>query len=207
MSAAVDLTLQPLQISLPGPVVFIHGASSTPRSFAYLKHRLEVVGAVDVAYDDAKPAEEVVDELVQALEPSPAPATLIGHSLGGVIAVAAAQRSSKVDRVVTLASPLGGCPEATFLRFVSPRRVLEDVHPLAPLMVDVRRAAIAVPVLSIVTTEDTVVGVASQRALEGPTYVPFPLNHFEVLLDDQVAECVSGFILAGAARRRRRALP
>lgn len=133
------------------------------------------------------------------------PVDLVGHSLGGVKAIALHQAGVTTRRIVTLASPLGGSGAASMLTWVFPgSRLYKDVTPHSTVIKGLRAAPISVPVLSIVTTgggmpvfrepNDGVVTVKSQMALTGPTYVKVDLNHFEVMLSQSVRDMTEEFL-------------
>ncbi|RYD62074.1 MAG: alpha/beta fold hydrolase [Verrucomicrobiaceae bacterium] len=188
------------------PIWYIHGASSTARSFNYIKSELPVHEFEDIEYTHAHPVTRVVDAVVARLESSPVPVTLIGHSLGGVIAVAASQRSQNVRNVVTMASPFGGSQVASLMRWISPSQLLDDIHPHSPLIRAVKRAKNRVHIMSIVTTgggislisgeNDGVVTTESQTSILGPVYLRVPVNHFEVLLCRESVELIAGHLFA-----------
>lgn len=185
-------------------VWYIHGANASPASFSYMKAQFPDHEVVDVAYDCAHPALGVLDHLTKEARASKTPFAVVGHSLGGVLGVSLAQRSSKVSRVVTLASPFGGSRAASLLRWLIPSQLLSDIAPSSKLITTLHALPVNVPVLSLVTTyghsalmaepNDGVVTVASQQALTGPTYVPVPKNHFEVLLCPDVANTARSFL-------------
>ena len=172
-------------------IYFVHGANSTKRSFEYLKSQLPGHEFIDLEYAPHERPTAVVERVVETVSE---PAFVVGHSLGGVIAVAAAQRTEMIEKVVTLASPLGGSEPATWMRWFWPDRLYAEIHPYSPIMVDVRKHPVITPTLSIVTTDDGVVSVPSQRALRGPIYVQIELNHFEVLLATEVPELINEFL-------------
>lgn len=186
------------------PIWYIHGAHSTRRSFNYLKSQLPEHEIRDFEYDHSGPVSRVVDRLVALLDQQDAPVNLIGHSLGGVIALAASQRSANAQKVTTMASPFGGSQVASLMRWIAPSQLLDDIHPHAPLMNAVRRAKLQAPVMSIVTTaggtsmiageNDGVVTVESQTCLKGPVYIRMPVSHSEVLLSEETVELINGFI-------------
>lgn len=181
---------------------YIHGASSSPRSFKWLRRELPTHRRIDVEYDDAD-IPQVADELVRLAKTSE-PFSVIGHSLGGVLGMALAQRASNVKSLVTMAAPYGGSVFATYMRLLAPNTLMDHIHPFSPLMLSVKAAPVSTPTLSIVTTSgatplinepnDGVVTVSSQMCLVGPKYIQLPLNHFEVLLSDDVARLVADFI-------------
>jgi pimeloyl-ACP methyl ester carboxylesterase len=185
---------------------YIHGAASTHRSFNYLKARLPRHDSLDIDYNHDGPVAKVVDSLVKRIDAHPTPVTLVGHSLGGVIAVAAAQRSQNVERVATLAAPFGGSQVAALMRWICPSQLLDDIHPQAPLIRTIKRTPVQQSVMAIVSTgggtpmltgeNDGVVTVDSQTALRGPVYLRVPVNHFEILLCEESVELISGFILS-----------
>lgn len=95
------------------PIVLLHGWGSDSESWRPLIAGLRELGeviTVDLPGFGASPplAEFNLDALLQQLEDSlPAGATLMGWSLGGMLAIALAERCpSRVGRVVTLASNL-----------------------------------------------------------------------------------------------------
>ena len=147
---------------------------------------------------------DVLHELHQKIEEGGQEIDIVGHSLGGILAVSLAQRSKLVKHVVTLSSPFGGSSLAAIMRFFAPNTIMNDVHPQSKLLVDARSNPLTIPVLSVVTTggrspmipepNDGVVSILSQKALYGPEYVERSVNHFEVLLDVDTARIISDFI-------------
>jgi pimeloyl-ACP methyl ester carboxylesterase len=112
----------PLPSGLPGPVVtagagerdifYLHGFASSPNStkVGYFRDRLREHG-IDVRCPDFNQPDfanltltRMVEQLGAELARTPAPATLIGSSLGGTLAVlAAATFPARIDRLVLLA--------------------------------------------------------------------------------------------------------
>lgn len=184
-------------------VWYIHGANSSPLSFAFLKARLKKHRFRDICYDHERSVSHVIDELADEIEASSERVRIVGHSLGGLIGAAVAQKVA-VDRLATIAAPFGGSEAARYLRFFSPHVLFEDIHPRSPLVVGLRLKPLP-PTLSIVTLgggtpllpgpNDGVVTVASQTALDGPDYRCLPFNHFEVLLATETIEMIERFVL------------
>lgn len=185
-------------------IVYIHGLQSTPKSFSYIKLRLPQHDHLDISYDAGQPMLAYVERLVAQIEALDRDVILVGHSLGGVVAVAVAARCARVQKIATLSSPLGGSEAATLLRWVCFSPSIDNIHPGSPLMKDVRRANLKQPMLSIVSTagdspfiqgnNDGVVTISSQKSLTGPKYVSIPVNHFEVLLCDETLLHLEQFI-------------
>ena len=93
-------------------VFFLHGFGSSPRSTkaGYLGTALEPFGIAlrcpDLNAPDfrAMTMTRMLDQLGRELDAAPGPATLLGSSLGGTLAILAAARfASRVDRLVLLA--------------------------------------------------------------------------------------------------------
>lgn len=183
---------------------YIHGANSSSVSFAHIKSKLPAHEFLDISYDHSQPASKIVDQVVEMAKGGKRPIQIVGHSLGGIIALAAFQQSPRFTRAVTLASPFGGSRVAAMMRWLIPSQLLDDIHPNSDLVTNLRDSRFSKPVLSVVTTaggspliseeNDGVVTVKSQLALEGPTYVSLPVNHFEVLLTPEVPRLIKGFL-------------
>lgn len=93
-------------------VVLIHGAWSTSTGFNYIKEHLEankwVSGITTVNYDARySTMNEIIANVEEILDSLDTPTVIVGHSLGGVIALAVANHT-KVVGVLTLAAPVGG---------------------------------------------------------------------------------------------------
>lgn len=186
------------------PVWYLHGAHATSRSFAWIKRELPTHEHRNIEYSTDIPMRQVLTELVRMAEEADETIDIVGHSLGGVLAVALSQRFPKVRRIVTLSAPFGGSAIASMMRFIAPGTIMEDIHPHSRLLTDLRSKPVTVPVKSVVTTagrspllpepNDGVVSITSQKSLVGPTYVERTVNHFEVLLDGDSARIISEFL-------------
>lgn len=202
--------------NLKKEVWFIHGANATCESFNYLKKILEEdpefdnCDMVNISYDCQEKLSDVVKVLAVSA-PKDKPLYIVGHSLGGVLAVAISQRIKHFDLpvsirgVITLASPFGGNESADYLRWLYPHYPLfKSVSTQNRLIVDLKAAGAVVPTLSLVTTSgnnplyptanDGVVTVNSQRALPKANYIEMQCNHFEVLLNDDAIEHIKLFL-------------
>lgn len=183
-------------------VWYLHGAGASSRSFAWLRGRFPDHVFRDVEYDITEPADQVAARLAGMIAVEPGSASLVGHSLGGLIALAAAAKVP-VRRIATLAAPLGGSSLAGFMRWVSDSPLFESIRPHGAVVRAVRGTPVTCPVLSVVATRglpflpvpnDGVIAVSSQTALNGPFYHRVDVNHFEVLLDQGVADLLRDFL-------------
>lgn len=182
------------------PIVYIHGAFASSRSFAWLKEKLGDHPIIDVDYsctDIIKSVDEIEKTIKTFKE-----VDIIGHSLGGVIGVVLSHRCRNINKVVTLASPFGGSKIAAILQLMTPGSFMRHIQPMSPIMIEARQH-VTVPVLSIVTTEggsalfeknDGVVTIKSQKAINGANIVELPVNHFEVLLDETTPKLIKEFL-------------
>jgi pimeloyl-ACP methyl ester carboxylesterase len=190
-----------------GPcILYIHGANSSPLAFRAIKHSLPPHREIDISYDHSRSVTKVVDSLIEQVGTLGDNVNIVGHSLGGVVAVAVANKCENVKKIVTLSSPFGGSKMASLLRWLYPTHLYDDIHPFSQLMTTVSRHDVPkhTKVLSIVTTggrtsifpeeNDGVVTVSSQTALKKPTYIRIPVNHFEVLLSPEVNDMIHGFL-------------
>lgn len=191
---------------MPANVLYIHGAYSSPVTFATLIRRLPEHRSEFARYDClqnsiAEVVEMLAGEAEQAFRGEPY--RVVGHSLGGVIAVLLYGSGQPVERIFTMASPFGGSRMAQILQVLFYQsRIYRDITPLSQTILQVLDTKIAIPMVSVVTTSggtplfphanDGVVTVASQLSLSGPAYHAMPYNHFEVLLADPVVDLLHG---------------
>jgi pimeloyl-ACP methyl ester carboxylesterase len=98
--------------------VLVHGAWHGAWCWEQVEHHLGKLGAASVAVDlpgragDSRPAAELtldsyVDHVVAAIDASPEPVVLVGHSLGGLVVSQTAERvPEKISSVVYLCAML-----------------------------------------------------------------------------------------------------
>lgn len=196
---------------------FIHGANASPTSFALIQTKLreveELSGAefMNVKYNCQDPISSTIESIAESL-PSDRPVYLIGHSLGGVLAVAVSQRvkhfalNKNIKAVITMASPLGGCEGADYLQWLFPHyHLFKNISTKNRVINDIKAVGAVVPTLCFITTSgnnpiypeanDGVVTVNSQRSLKKSKDIEVPYNHFEVLLSDNVVTHIKSVLL------------
>lgn len=182
-------------------LIYIHGANSTYRSFAYMR---EKIGGQDLMLDYVSQSGffnnlEVMVNILQSL-PKHEKFFVIGHSLGGLYAMHLLKPLR--DRILggfTMSTPYGGSELAHVARFIAPTtRLLRDAHPGSRPVMEAKPIPIGMPWTNIVTTmggvswimgpNDGVVSIASMTARPDMELIQKPLNHFEVVLEDEVIE-------------------
>ena len=182
---------------------FLHGLNSSHHSFAYLAK--ELGGTAKIDYRSGQPLQDSVIQVAKQL-PKKGPIVLIGHSLGGVIAMKIAlAQTHDIQKVVTISAPLGGSMVAFYMRWIaSGMSVLDDIMPSSAAMREFQRSQPNCPVLSIVSTtghmpvisvepNDSVVTISSQRALPYAKKIEVKANHFEILLHNKTVETIRKF--------------
>ena len=184
-------------------ICFIHGLNSSHHSFSYLTKELGASSKIN--YRSHQRLEDSVVEVAQQL-PRDVPLILVGHSLGGVIAMLVAMNGTHdVRKVVTMSSPFGGSKFAYWARWWVPE--IPVLHDLTPQSAAMRRLAGTTPpceVLTIVSTSgtlpissnrnDSVVSVRSQKALPYGKKVEVKANHFEILQHPNAIDLVRTFV-------------
>lgn len=185
-------------------IYFIHGLNSSHRSFTYIAKELDLpLSKID--YMSQQALGTSIEQVLKQI-PKDEPIILIGHSLGGVIAMNIAHAGVRnVQKIITISSPLGGSRAAIYARWVvSGLPVLNDIVPSSPYIRPLAKLNAPCEVLSIFSTSgslptsqepnDSVVTVASQKALPFAKKIEVKANHFEVLLHDKTVDAISKFL-------------
>lgn len=182
-------------------IYYIHGANSCPATFNYFKLKLPKHEFIDVSYNCHTSIMNTLDQIAKNIGDKEI--DIIGHSLGGVIGIALSNRVN-VRKLVSISSPFGGSVLASYLRWIFPSSLLNDIRPNSPLIREVLSTKINFPVLSFITTNggstlvkepnDGVVSVASQKALKNTTQIEISTNHFVGLLLPEVADEIEKFL-------------
>ena len=181
------------------PVVLIHGANQTSKSFVYIKQQLPNWRFVDVDYDSHESFDNNLKRMTSQLKHL-GPVFIVGHSLGGVYAAHLTQYINVVG-AVTLASPYGGSGMADWARYLVPGfQLLKDIGRRSKPIVELQNIQITVPWLQVVGTRgnvpwmpepnDGVLTLESVRAMPGIEYVELPVNHYEIVCDDNVVDII-----------------
>ena len=185
-------------------IVYVHGAFSSGKSFTRIQEKLPAHHAYFVEYTMDTDLEQVVAKINAAVKTIGKPVSIISHSLGGVLSVAASHMNPLIDNVLTIATPFGGCKAADMMRWFNHHIMFDAISTKGPVIRKNLGKPISCTVKSIVTSKggnpmffeanDGVVTVASQVALKGPEYVHLNFNHSEILMTDEAVEIARSFI-------------
>lgn len=190
-------------------VAYIHGLNATQSSFSFVVSKLPAHKHHLIEYHSYQNLSTSIDECVQQLFkeiPQKAKVSLVGHSLGGVIAaIIAADYPDRVENLVTISAPLMGSKAALTLRWMpGALPILNDIVPNGTIISRCGDLDLAVPTLSIISTgghipagvepNDSVVAIASQRGLRFGQKAEVHANHFEVLMHDETVGLIDKFL-------------
>jgi len=184
-------------------IVYIHGLNSSHTSFSYILEKLPDHKMVMVDYDSHQPLQLSIAQVLKKL-PKDGSFSLVGHSLGGVIAALIADVSG-AEELVTISSPLNGSRAASTLRWIpGSLPVMKDITPSSPYIMQIKEGKLTIPTLSIISTgghlptspepNDSVVAVSSQKALKHAKKQEIKASHFEVLMHDKTVKHLKDFL-------------
>lgn len=191
-------------------LIFIHGAWSTFTSFTHIISELNRYGhksnclIQSISYDAHKTKlAEVVEHTRVIIQKSHYNVILIGHSLGGLVALAASNED-KCEGVVTLAAPLSGISIPILYRgFLYDRApILREVAPDSSFIRDLHEKSYSIPIDVLITTKgfnpaitqpsDGIVTIESQKRWIPSTaaYRSIDCNHYEILQRPEVVQTI-----------------
>jgi esterase/lipase len=180
-------------------ICYIHGALATPRSFNYMISQLPEHDVVFHEYLASVQLDKNIDRIVNEVlwdEPD----VIIGHSLGGVIATKAKLAFPKA-KLIAIATPFRGTLLSTIMCFKN--QWFRDTSMLNPIYSSLCSQTYDETTLAIVGTSsdkettpdsDGVVEISSATGLKGCKYEHFSLNHYELVMDDQVISYIEDHI-------------
>jgi pimeloyl-ACP methyl ester carboxylesterase len=126
----------------------------------------------------------------------------VSHSLGGIYALHLANYYQETTvGGVSLSTPYGGSKQADYARYFLPfNRLMKDIGPASRPMADAKRLPAPPNWTQVVTTRgaspwiqepnDGVVTIESQQYRQDFELVELPLNHYEVVISNQVVEII-----------------
>ena len=191
-------------------IVYIHGASATAESFTHIRQFVrDYTEESDVAleYNSEAGFDHNLAKMKGQLDDQDR-LFFVSHSLGGIYALHLANHySATTVGGVSLSTPYGGSKQADYARYFLPfNRLMKDIGPASHPMADAKKLPAPPCWTQVVTTRgaspwiqepnDGVVTIESQQYRQDFELVELPLNHYEVVISNQVVE----IILARIAR-------
>jgi len=181
-------------------LVYIHGASATSESFNYIRSK---IGGKDIVvnYDSRNGFENNLEAIFKQIHKTK-DIFFVAHSLGGIYALHLANAIPKqVLGAVTLSTPYGGAEVADFAKYFLPfSRLMRDIGPSSWAMSQADKIKIQHPWANIVTLKgqssfivepnDGVVTISSMKKHPDMELIDVELNHYEVVLSDQVVDII-----------------
>jgi len=181
--------------------VWIHGAFASPTSFNYLKNQMTSDSDLMIQYDWNTDLVKVVEKIKKFIQTRADgdEVDLIGHSLGGVFAAILAHSDLNVRSLITMSAPFGGIEINVLLKWWFPSTIFKQIGTLQRHHNHLLGNKIKVPHVCFVSTQganpiflgkpnDGVISIESQLAMKHANYVKIPVNHYEVLMSEEVVD-------------------
>jgi pimeloyl-ACP methyl ester carboxylesterase len=162
-------------------LVLIPGAYSSPIMWMYFKAEMpKDIESIYLDYNPELSLEDILHSFEKKLNGITDDITVVGHSLGGILAVLLAGRCKQIKKVITIAAPFGGILISRWMAYVSLmitpfNKLWNNTHPDNKLLRQLRDNELPAPVLVyLVETQnstmwfepsDGVVTLYSQKAL------------------------------------------
>ena len=185
-------------------IVYIHGASATAESFTHIRQFVrDYTEESDVAleYNSEAGFEHNLAAMKGQLDDEDR-LFFVSHSLGGIYALHLANYySATTVGGVSLSTPYGGSKQADYARYFLPfNRLMKDIGPASRPMADAKKLPPPPCWTQVVTTRgaspwiqepnDGVVTIESQQYRTDFELIELPLNHYEVVISNQVVDIV-----------------
>ena len=179
----------------------IHGAFSTPTIFNYA--RTKIKSHKWQLFDYSEDINDFQQVCGRAIEAIAEPCHVIGHSMGGMIALYLAGHW-QVKSISTIASPLDGLDVSMAQQYMSRSSFIRELRRNGNFIHDLHRQAYLMPVQHIITTRgfnpymfeenDGVVSLNSQRGWSAGAVHEIAANHAEIMQHDDCIKQIKTFI-------------
>jgi pimeloyl-ACP methyl ester carboxylesterase len=184
-------------------VLAIHGAFSTPVIFNYLVDKCGPYKITCVDYSEhAHTIQEAVDHLRWVISKQTSPFHLVGHSMGGLLALALKDLSG-VESISTIATPLCGLEYNFLLYWLNTSALVSDLYHFHPFVRNLHNQTYDLPIQHLISTRghnpliwqpnDGVVTLASQNNWHVGAQHLIASNHAEIMINPQTARILKQF--------------
>jgi hypothetical protein len=185
-------------------IVYIHGASATAESFTHIRQYVrDTFEEPDIMleYKSDNGFDNNLEQMKGKLDDADR-LFFISHSLGGIYSLYLADYYKETTHGgISLATPYGGSEEADFARYFLPfNRLMKDVGTMSHVIKDSKYITAPPNWTQVVTTvgqspwiqepNDGVVTLKSMRSRKDFEQIEVALNHYEVVISDQVVKII-----------------
>ena len=183
-------------------IVYIHGATASERSFAFIQKSLRTKNPIYLNYEKDTTAKDNLSAMkIELLKHVDDPVYVIAHSMGGLYATYLQEEYSNIQGVVSLATPFNGSEIAMWGAMLNPSyKLFQDITTRSSFITDSRKTEIKVPWLQVVTTigdvpwisgrNDGIVTYSSMTCRDDVEYLEIDRNHYEVVLSKRVVDII-----------------
>jgi len=183
-------------------VVYIHGATASERSFAYIQKSIRAKDPIYLTYDKDTSAQDNLKAMYEILDHDDGPFFYVCHSLGGIYATYIQNEFQIVSKgCISLATPFGGSEIATWGGFLNPSyQLFKDIGVTSDFIKNSREIEIKCPWTQIVTTagdvpwltghNDGIVTRWSMTCRDDVEYETVDRNHYEIVLSKRAVDII-----------------
>jgi len=183
-------------------IVYIHGATATHNSFAFIQQSINAKNYLYIEYPRELTAFENLENMKDIIVNNVnEPMFVICHSLGGIYALHLLEHFPSIRRVVSLATPFAGSDIAVWGKIMNPSyKLFNDITPNSEFIKSCKYIKVQVPWTQIVTTTGEVPwmeqpndGVVTKKSMTARTdidYVEIPNNHYEIVQCTRAVEVI-----------------
>ena len=179
----------------------IHGAFSSPRIFNLLRLRLGKGYQWDFLDYSSRTGD--IDGLVNIARMKKEPCHLIGHSMGGLVALSVANEPW-VRSITMVSCPVGGLDVNIFQACLSRSDFMNELSSHGEFIRRLSKTKIDRPVQHVVSTSgfhpwiyepnDGVITIRSQTITSWGKVHEIPANHAEIMMSDEMVSMMRTFI-------------
>jgi len=181
------------------PIVWLHGAGQTHRSWEYIREHINHPHEIVIDYSQMNRFYENLEEMKHKIGNDPV--FVVGHSLGGLYGLHLTQHCNVVGGV-SVSTPFRGSSAADWAKYVIPSYPLfKDVGRRSAPVVEAAKIKLNIPWTQLVSTaggvpylkdeNDGVCTVASMTSRNDMEIIRVDSTHYEVMCDANVVDAIA----------------